>query len=347
MPAGDPVTPVASAGPGGGAGGSRALGLLRAAVAAERWDRPFLLLGRGPAPEAAAREAARAVLCPGRPAGSGEACGACGSCHRFARDLHPDFHLLAASKGRVSIGVDAVEELQQRLSMRPLEGRATVALVPGAGDLTAQAQNALLKTLEEPPPRTALLLTADAPRALLDTVRSRCAALRFPAPSRAALRGEALRLGGGPAAGDLLEAAAAGDPGALAEAAAEGLAEAAPAIARAFAPSPRGGGPGPRDPLEGIEAGAAWVRGKGGTLEEQRVRLRLALRLLLSLHAGGGGGGEAAAPFRSLRPRARDARLAALGLARERVERNVDPVGILESLAVACARADAGRAGGA
>ena len=360
----------------------RAAALLRASVAAERWDRPFLLVGRGPDRDGAARATARAVLCRGRRPGSGDACGACGACHRFDRDLHPDFHLLAPAKNRVSIGVDAVEELQRALALRPVEGGNAAALVPAAEELTPQAQNALLKTLEEPPPRTALLLTVAAPRALLATVLSRCVVLRFPPPPRAEFAADAARRagaaaaggvlalgaagdtaalggwggapprgggrgraaapggGGGGGAGGILAVGAAGDPAALVEAAEEGLAAAAPALARAFAPgAPR------RDPLASLEPAAAWVKGQGSTLEDQRRRLRMALRLLLALHTGGtaGGGGlpaELAAPYAALTRRARDGRLAALGTARERVERNVDPGGILEALAVEGASAD-------
>jgi len=298
------------------AGADAARRVLRAALAAGRWGRPFLLLGRGEDRDAAAREFLRGVLCAARPAASGASCGACGSCGRFDRGLHPDFHLLLPEKGRATVGVDAVEGLQRALSLRPAEGRGTAALVPGAERLTPQAQNALLKTLEEPPPRTALVLTAAAPRALLPTVRSRCASVRLPP----------LPLG------SLLEEAAGGDPAVLEEAAG--------ALAAAFAPGPRGA-----DPLEGLDPVSSWVRGRGSPLEEQRERLRMAIRLLLGLHMPRDSG-EVPAPLRAgynaLPPAARGARLAALGTARERVERNVDPAGILEALAVAVREADRG-----
>jgi hypothetical protein len=283
------------------------------------------------------------VLCTERTGGSGVGCGSCGACHRFDRDLHPDFHLLAPEKNRVSIGVDAVESLQQRLALKPVEGSAKAALVPSAEALTLQAQNALLKTLEEPPPRTALLLTAAAPRALLATVLSRCAVLRLPPPPPEEVLSEAVRLGGSEGTGAVLVASAAGDPAILEEAAAEGVAAAAPSLARAFSPG-RGG----RDPLEGVGEAAAWVRGRGGRLADQRRRLRMALRLLLALHRGPGGHPRPGlpealqGPYDALSPPSRSRRLAALGTARERVERNVDPVGILEALAVACAGAGTG-----
>jgi hypothetical protein len=321
--------------------------VLRAAVAAGSWDRPFLLLGRGAARDEAAEAFAKAVLCAGREPGAHAACGACGPCGRFARGLHPDFHRLLPLKGRATVGVESVEALQAALSLRPVEGRGCVAVVPDAEALTAQAQNALLKTLEEPPPRTALVLTAAAPRALLPTVRSRCVSLRFPPVPAAEVLEAARRAGATAESAGALAAAAGGDPVRLPDAAKEGAAEAAPVLARAFAPLRRG-----RDPLEGLDPATAWVRGRGGALEEQRERLRMALRVLLALHAGSRGagrtGGDAAAAlppalraeYNGLPAAALRARLAALGEARERVERNVDPAGILEALAVSFRDAD-------
>jgi DNA polymerase-3 subunit delta' len=320
-------------------------------VAGERWDRPFLVVGLGAARDAAAEAFARAVLCGGRAPGSGEACGACGPCGRLAKGIHPDFHRLVPAKGRATIGVEQVEALQAALSLRPVEGRGNAVLVPDAEGLTPQAQNALLKTLEEPPPRTALVLTVVSPRALLTTVRSRCVSLRFPPVSPAEVRAAARRAGAGEEEAAALAVAAGGDPARLGEAAREGAGAAAPLFARAFAPrrggrDPLGRNPLARDPLEGHEPAAAWVRGRGGALEEQRERLRMGLRILLALHAPAGGapgGGLPGPGYNDLPAGARRARLAALGEARERVERNVDPAGILEALAVACRDADAVR----
>jgi hypothetical protein len=310
-----------------------AIRVLGRALAAGLWTRPFLLLGRGDGKDRAAEAFARAVLCEARGEGGTSACGACGACGRFDRGTHSDFHRLVPEKGRVTIGVEAVDGLRARLALRPLEGRAAAAVIPGAEALTVPAQNALLKTLEEPPPRTAILLTAAAPRALVATVRSRCATVRFP-PLRAGSLREAARGLRGVASEDeaAAVAAAAGDePGALEAAAAEGVAAAAGDLARAFAPRSPGATAG-----DAWAAATGWVRGGGGRLEEQRERLRMGLRVLLALHlpapdppAAGREG------YNSLAPRARRARLAALGEARERVERYVDPVGVLEGLAEA------------
>lgn len=309
--------------------------ILGAALAAGLWTRPFLLVGRGAVRDDAAREFLKGALCAGGGAEGGAACGTCGACGRFERGVHADFHELLPGKGRATVGVEAVEALQGALSLRPVEGRAAAALVPSAERLTPQAQNALLKTLEEPPPRTALVLTAAAPRGLLPTVRSRCATLRLPPVAAVEVRAAARAAGAGAEDAATLAVAAAGDPEALEPASREGAAAAAAVLARAFAPGAR------RDPLEGVEEAAGWVRGRGGPLEEQRERLRMALRLLLDLHLPGevGVGGALRAGYNALPAEARGARLAALAEARERVERFVDPAGILEALAVAFAAA--------
>jgi len=296
------------------AGDLAAVRILRTAVAAGRWARPFLLAGPvGGAREESAEAFARAVLCaaPPRP---GEACGTCGACGRVARDLHPDLHRLVAARDRVRLGVDPVESLQGRLALKPLEGRGAVVVVPDAERMTGQAQNSFLRTLEEPPPRTALLLLTAAPRGLLATVRSRCVTVRFP-----------------PA------------PAAAFDAAAEeaGLPAAAAALVLAFRPRE----PRREDPLAGAGESLAWVRGGGRDLESQRARLRALLRLLLAAHSAAAAGtpvpgGVPPAGYDGMGREALRARLRALEEARERVERFVDPGGVLEALAVAFEGAD-------
>ena len=321
-------------------GAESARRILGSALAGGLWTRPFLVIGRGPDRDPAARAFLKGVLCTGRPPEDGAACGSCGPCTRFEKGVHADFHELVPGKGRVTVGVEAVEALQGALSLRPVEGRAAAAFIPSAERLTAQAQNALLKTLEEPPPRTAIVLTAAAPRALLPTVRSRCAAVRLPPVPAGEVRAAARAAGAGAEDAATLAVAAAGDPAALEAASREGAAGVVPDLLRAFAPVP------PRDPLDGLDPVVAWVRGRGSPLDEQRERLRMAIRLLLDLHLPGevGVGGALRGGYNALAPETRGARLAALGEARERVERFVDPAGILEALAVSFARATPSRA---
>jgi DNA polymerase-3 subunit delta' len=107
-----------------------------------------------------------------------DACGECNSCDRIARGAHAD--VLIVEPGETgTIKIDQVRAAIDRAVYRPFEGRRRTAIIDGADALTPQAQNALLKTLEEPLPASVFILVTSTPDALLPTVRSRCAQLRF------------------------------------------------------------------------------------------------------------------------------------------------------------------------
>ncbi len=111
-------------------------------------------------------------------AGVPESCGECPPCRRIARGVHAD--VLAVEPGDTgTIKVDAVRGVVEQAAYRPFEGRRRVVIVDDADRLVAEAQNALLKTLEEPPPASVFLLVTHRPHLLLPTVRSRCPELRF------------------------------------------------------------------------------------------------------------------------------------------------------------------------
>ena len=146
----------------------------------------------------AARLLAQAANCEGGPPAAREGrrgyrddpCGACRPCLKIAHGTHPDVFVLAEERvmvrpaagsrraGRTpskEIVVDQVRDLiDHRLAMRRFEGRRRVVIVDPADAMNAQAQNALLKTLEEPPDDTTLVLVSASPDALLPTVRARC-----------------------------------------------------------------------------------------------------------------------------------------------------------------------------
>ncbi len=104
-------------------------------------------------------------------------CGECPPCRRYLTGSHPDAHHIPEKK---SIGVDEIRALNTALAAAPYEGGYKTAVIDCAGNMTPQAQNSLLKTLEEPPPGTAFLLTATSAAQLLPTVRSRCRVVRVP-----------------------------------------------------------------------------------------------------------------------------------------------------------------------
>ena len=120
---------------------------------------------------------------PARASGSGpalplDACGRCSACTRIARGAHPDVLAVAAADGGV-ITVDEVRRAVAQARYRPFEGRRRVIVIDAADQLVPQSQNALLKTLEEPPDASQFVLVTARPDTLLATVRSRCQRLSF------------------------------------------------------------------------------------------------------------------------------------------------------------------------
>jgi DNA polymerase III subunit delta' len=114
------------------------------------------------------------------PESSVDACGRCVPCRRIARGVHPD--VLVVEPGDTgAIKIDQIRDVVDRAGYRPFEGRRRVVIIHEAESLMAAAQNALLKTLEEPPPSTMFVLVTAMPDLLLPTVRSRCIRLTFAA----------------------------------------------------------------------------------------------------------------------------------------------------------------------
>ena len=105
---------------------------------------------------------------------TGAGCGTCASCGALRRGNHPGLVTVAVPEGKSSIPIDSIQQLSRELSLRPADERGRIALLLGADRMTAPAQDALLKTLEEPPPGNFLVLTAARQDALLATIRSRC-----------------------------------------------------------------------------------------------------------------------------------------------------------------------------
>jgi DNA polymerase-3 subunit delta' len=109
---------------------------------------------------------------------TGDACGTCRSCDRITRGVHVDV-LPVEPDEKASIKIDVIREVLARTAYRPFEGRRRVVLIRDADTLEPAAQNALLKSLEEPPDATMFVLVTAVPGALLPTVRSRTMQVRF------------------------------------------------------------------------------------------------------------------------------------------------------------------------
>ncbi|MEW6531860.1 MAG: DNA polymerase III subunit delta' [Thermodesulfobacteriota bacterium] len=101
----------------------------------------------------------------------------CPVCRRIVEGKHPDVTLEKPERGKIRI--ERIREMQRFFKYAPIEGRYRVAIIDDAHLMNRQAQNALLKTLEEPPPNRALVLVTAKPAGLLPTVRSRCRRISF------------------------------------------------------------------------------------------------------------------------------------------------------------------------
>src|SRR5690606_112650 len=131
---------------------------------------------------------AQSLFCETVPSEQLAPCGTCPNCKRFLSRNHPDFHTVGIPSGKRDIPIAAMlgeeerrgrEGLCHDLVLRPMSGDRKFAVIDDAHALTRESGNALLKTLEEPPPKCVIILTTDQPDALLPTIRSRAQFVRF------------------------------------------------------------------------------------------------------------------------------------------------------------------------
>jgi DNA polymerase-3 subunit delta' len=158
---------------------ARVAELLRQAVV--RGSVPQSLIVAGPE-GAGAREMAialaQAVNCPNQQ--DGDACGECPTCLRIARGEHFDVALIEPEDGALTIKIEQLrDKVLNIVGYRPFEARRRVFIIDPADAMTEAGQDALLKTLEEPPPAAMLMLVTAYPDSLARTVQSRCRRLRL------------------------------------------------------------------------------------------------------------------------------------------------------------------------
>jgi DNA polymerase-3 subunit delta' len=127
---------------------------------------------------------AQAVNCPSQK--DGDACGLCHTCIRIARGDHYDVALVTQEDDAATIKIEQIRErVLEPVGYRPFEAQRRVFIIDPADAMTESAQDALLKTLEEPPPAAMLILVTAYPDSLARTVQSRCRRLRFSRPEGA------------------------------------------------------------------------------------------------------------------------------------------------------------------
>ena len=171
---------------------STALQLVRFAL--EQGRMPPALLVIGPlnlGREQFAVETAAALICPETTGADGDRC-TCRSCQRVRRGVHPDVMAVFPTGAARRISIDRVRTVVNEAPGRPFEAACRVWIFDGveASGFGAEAANAFLKTLEEPPEHVRFILLAANPEAVLPTIRSRCQTMMLPGGFAAARTGE-------------------------------------------------------------------------------------------------------------------------------------------------------------
>lgn len=161
----------------------RAIELLRRTLAGGRVAHAYAFVGPAESRVTTAALAfAQALLCP---AGG---CGACRACVLAAAGQHPDLHVIAPTppetnpRGPRAIRIGAIRALERQAALAPVMAARKVFVLDEADRMTGEAPQAFLKTLEEPPARTVIILVLPWARAVPATVLSRCQRVRFPIP---------------------------------------------------------------------------------------------------------------------------------------------------------------------
>ena len=122
-----------------------------------------------------ARSFAKGILCP---EGRGDNCGRCPVCDKIDHENHEDLIYVRRLKTKQTVGIDLVREMQTQISIKP-NGPRYIVIIEESDLMTEDAQNSLLKTLEEPPGGAILILLTENSERLLPTIRSRCVKYRL------------------------------------------------------------------------------------------------------------------------------------------------------------------------
>jgi DNA polymerase-3 subunit delta' len=150
------------------------------AVARGRLAHAYLFVGpAGVGKRLFARQLAKTLLCESPPAGRWDSCDACPACALVDAGTHPDLFAVARPADKLEMPIEVIRELCDGLAFKPARGGRKIAIVDDADDLNEESANSFLKTLEEPPPGSLLILIGTSADRQLPTIRSRCQVIPF------------------------------------------------------------------------------------------------------------------------------------------------------------------------
>ena len=174
-------------------GHDAAVRFFAAAAKGGRIGQAYLFVGpAGVGKRTLARELAKALLCENAAPERLAACDRCSACHQADAGTHPDLFVAARPEESVELPIEVVRTLCTALALKPMRGGRKVGILEDADDLNEASANAFLKTLEEPPPRSVLILVGGpSAETHLPTIVSRCQVVRF-APLAPAVLAELL-----------------------------------------------------------------------------------------------------------------------------------------------------------
>jgi DNA polymerase-3 subunit delta' len=153
---------------------------LRRSLAQGRFPHALLFVGpEGIGKHSFALRLAQTLLCERVPEAELDPCGACPGCLQVMAGTHPDLLQVGKPEDRQELPIRVIRDLCLDLGLKPMSGRRKVAIVDDADDINDEAANAFLKTLEEPPPGSVLILVGTSAESQLDTILSRCRVVRF------------------------------------------------------------------------------------------------------------------------------------------------------------------------
>lgn len=154
--------------------------ILKDMIAGDRASHAFVFCGPdGIGRKSFAKQFAQALMCEVRQEGEAEPCYQCVGCTLMQNNTNPDYVVIAEEDGKSTIGVETIRNMQEDLATAPEYGRKKVYVIASAEKLTVQAQNALLKTIEEPPEYAVVILICSNISLLIETVQSRVVRLDF------------------------------------------------------------------------------------------------------------------------------------------------------------------------